>query len=159
MLKSRTPSESQVVMTEIVLPQHTNPLQTIFGGVILSWIDIAATICAQRHSHRIVVTASLDTMHFLAPIHLGWIANIKASVNYVHNTSCEIGVRIVSENPQTQELFHTASAYITMVALDSRGKPTAMPPLKPESEVEKRRYLEGQVRRENRLKLKNAISK
>jgi acyl-CoA hydrolase len=141
-------------MTEIVLPQHTNPLQTIFGGVILSWIDIAATICAQRHCHAIVVTASLDTMSFLAPMRLGWIANIKGSVNYVHTTSCEIGVRIVAENPRTQELFHTASAYITMVALDSNGKPTAMPPLRPETDTEKRRFQAAALRRASRLKLK-----
>jgi acyl-CoA hydrolase len=146
-------------MTEYVLPQHTNPLQTIFGGVILSWIDIAASICAQRHCHAIVVTASLDTMYFLAPMRIGWIANIKASVNYVHNTSCEIGVRIIAENPRTQELFHTASAYLTMVALNSNGKPTPMPPLRPESEEEKRRCREGEERRENRLLLKKKLVK
>ncbi len=154
-MQVRTPSESLVVMTEIVLPQHTNPLQTIFGGVILSWIDIAATICAQRHCQAMVVTASLDTMNFLAPIRLGWIVNIAASVNYVHSTSCEIGVRIIAENPQTQEHFHTASAYLTMVALDSNGKPRKMPGLKPESEIEKKRFQAAAERRELRLKLRN----
>jgi acyl-CoA hydrolase len=152
------PSESQVEMTELVLPQHTNAFGTIFGGVVLSWIDIAAAICAQRHSERSVVTASIDAMHFLAPIRLGWIVNIKASVNFSSNTSCEVGVRITAENPMTKELNHTATAYVTMVSLDSNGRPVSMPKLTPQTNDEIRRMSEAQQRRKQRLELKLKIT-
>ena len=152
------PSESQVEMTELVLPQHTNAFGTIFGGVVLSWIDIAAAICAQRHSERSVVTASIDAMHFLAPIRLGWIVNIKASVNFSSNSSCEVGVRITAENPMTKELNHTATAYVTMVSLDSNGRPVSMPKLTPQTNDEIRRMSEAQQRRKQRLELKLKIT-
>ena len=149
--------DSEVEMTEMVLPQHTNALGTVFGGVVLSWVDIAAAICAQRHSHKVVVTAGIDAMHFLAPIKLGWIVNIKASVNYTSNTSCEVGVKIEAENPLTREYHHTASAYVTMVALDSNGKPAAMPKLDLTDEIEKRRWHEAEERRKARLQLKEIL--
>lgn len=145
-------------MTELVLPQHTNALGTIFGGVVLSWVDIAAAICAQRHSGRLVVTAAIDAMQFVAPIRLGWIVSIKASINFASVTSCEVGVRITAENPQTNELNHTATAYVTMVALDSNGRPAEMPQVKPVTDVEIRRYNEAQHRRKQRLELKQKIS-
>lgn len=151
-MKTKTPKNSQVDMTEIVLPQHTNSLGTIFGGVILSWTDIAAAICAQRHCQKTVVTASIDAMSFLAPIHLGWIVYIKARVNFTSNTSCEVGIKINAENPQTQEFHHTATAYVTMVAIDSNGRPTNIPKLELETPEDKRRFEEGKTRREHRLK-------
>lgn len=155
--KIKSVRDSEVEMTEMVLPQHTNALGTVFGGVVLSWVDIAAAICAQRHSNRIVVTASIDAMHFLAPIKLGWIVNIKAAVNYTSKTSCEIGVKIDAENPLTREYHHTASAYVTMVALDSNGKPTNMPDLNSETDLDKRRCREAQERRAARLRLKEDL--
>src|SRR6185312_1113995 len=115
-LAGKPVSASKVVMTELVLPSHTNALGTIFGGVIMSWIDIAAAIASQRHSGREVVTASLDTLSFIAPVKKGWVVNLKASVNFVSRTSMEIGVRVEAEDPKTGELFHTASAYTTFVA-------------------------------------------
>lgn len=158
MTKPKSPSSSFVEMTEMVLPQHTNGLGTVFGGVVMSWMDIAAAIAAQRHCERIVVTASIDALHFIAPIKLGWIVNIKASVNYASRTSCEVGVKITSENPLTREYHHTASAYVTMVALDSHGRPTTIAPLNPETDVEKRRFEAAKKRREARLALKQALS-
>lgn len=147
----KTPSSSRVEMTEIVLPQHTNSLGTIFGGVVLSWMDIAAAICAQKHCQKNVVTASIDAMNFLAPIHLGWIVYIKARVNFTAKTSCEVGIEITAEDPQTQEFHHTATAYVTMVAIDSNGRPTKIPEIETETEEEKKRYEEGKKRREVRL--------
>ncbi|MBC60917.1 MAG: acyl-CoA thioesterase [Zetaproteobacteria bacterium] len=141
-------------MTEMVQPQHTNALGSVFGGVVLSWVDTAAAICAQKHSEKKVVTASFDAMQFLAPIPLGWIVNIKASVNFVARSSCEVGVRITAENPLTGEFHHTASAYVTMVALDSHGKSIAMPKVEPETEEEKIRFENAQERRKARLDLK-----
>ena len=151
-MKSKTPKKSHVEMTQIVLPQHTNSLGTIFGGVVLSWTDIAAAICAQKHCQKTVVTASIDAMNFLAPIHLGWIVYIKAEVNFTARTSCEVGIEITAENPQTQESHNTATAYVTMVAIDSNGRPTEIPKLEPETEEEKKRFEEGKKRRDFRLK-------
>lgn len=156
---SKAPSLSEVEMTEMVLPQHTNALGTVFGGVVLSWVDIAAAICAQRHCAKSVVTASIDAMHFLAPIRLGWIVNIKARVNFASRTSCEVGVKITGENPLTRELNHTATAYVTLVALDSNGKPTPVPSVHLEDETDERRHSEAIERRNNRLELKDKLKK
>ena len=144
-------------MTEMVLPQHTNALGSVFGGTVMCWVDIAAATCALRHCSKQVVTASVDALHFLAPIRLGWIVTIQASVNFVGGTSCEIGVKIISENPISGETFHTASAYLTFVALDSHNRPTSIPPLLLETDEEKRRNSAAQIRRANRLKLKNEL--
>lgn len=154
----KTPSDSEVIMTELILPQHTNDFGTVFGGMVMSWVDIAAAICAQRHCNKQVVTASVDALNFLAPVRLGWILTLKASVNFVCKTSCEVGVRIQAENPRSGELFHTASAYVTMVALDGNARPTSMPAIHPQTEVEKRRFEEAKARRDSRLELKRANS-
>lgn len=143
---------SQVIMTEIVLPSHTNSLGTVFGGTVMAWIDIAAAIAAQRHSNKAVVTASIDQLNFLAPVYKGWVVNLVASVNFVSKTSMEVGVRVDAENPQTGEHFHTASAYLTFVALGSDGKPTRVPELILETEEDRRRSADAQHRREVRLK-------
>lgn len=150
----KSPRDSEVIMTELVLPQHTNDMSTVFGGMVMSWVDIAAAICAQRHSQKQVVTASVDAMEFLAPVKLGWILTLKASVNFVAQSSCEVGVKVTAENPKSGELFHTASAYVTLVALDGNGRPTKMPSLNPETPDEKRRFEQAKERRAARLTLK-----
>ena len=155
MRASKTVSASQVIMTQLVLPTHTNALGTVFGGTVMSWIDIAAAVCAQRHSNKEVVTASLDAMHFIAPIFKGWVVNLKASVNFVSNSSMEIGVRVDAENPRTNEIIHTASAYLTMVALGPDGKSTQVPDIELLTEIEKVRNKDALERREVRLQLKN----
>jgi len=155
-IKSKPVSSSQVVMTQLVLPSHTNALDTVFGGTIMSWIDISAAIAAQRHSNKAVVTASMDQLDFIAPVKKGWVVNLKASVNFVSRTSMEIGIRIEAENPTTSELFHTASAYMTFVALDGNGKPCPVPQLDLITDVEKRRFAAGKRRRELRLQNRSA---
>ena len=144
-------SHSLTYMSELVLPSHTNALSSIFGGVIMSWIDIAAAIAAQRHCRMPVVTASIDALNFVAPVYKGWIVNLKASVNYVSRTSMEIGVRVDAENPVVGEVFHTASAYLTFVALGKDGKPTPVPPVKPETPEQIRRFKAAERRRQLRL--------
>lgn len=148
-------SASQVVMTQLVLPSHTNALDTIFGGVVMSWIDICGAIAAQRHSGKDVVTASIDRLDFVAPVYKGWVVNLKASVNFVSNTSMEIGVRVEAENPRTSEIFHTASAYMTFVAIGSNGKPSTVVPLLLETDAEKRRFEAARRRREERRKARS----
>lgn len=157
-MTNKFPRHSFVEMTEMVLPQHTNAIGTVFGGTVMSWVDIAAATCAMRHCRKQVVTASIDALHFLAPIKLGWIVTIKASVNFTSRTSCEVGVKVTAENPIAEESFHTASAYLTMVALDSHGKPVPIPQLTPETDEEKKRYAAAMERRKSRLALKEAIA-
>ncbi|MCM2276542.1 MAG: acyl-CoA thioesterase [Oligoflexia bacterium] len=140
-------------MTEMVLPSDTNALGTIFGGKVMSWIDIAAAIAATRHARRVVVTASIDALHFLAPVKVGHVVHVRAMVNYAARTSMEVGVRVDSEHPLTGETTHTATAYTTFVALDEHGRPTPVPPIQPETEEEKRRYFEAIKRRESRMRL------
>lgn len=150
-MEAKPVSQSVVTMTELVLPGQTNSLKSVFGGAIMSWIDIAAAISAQRHSSRPVVTASIDALNFIAPVYVGWVVNLKASVNFVSRTSMEVGVRADAENPIEGTRFHVASAYLTFVALDDYGKPMAVRPVLPETEAEKRRYAAAQERRRLRL--------
>ena len=158
-LDGKTPSASAVVMTEIVLPSDTNALGTIFGGKIMSWMDVAAAISASRHARRVVVTASIDALHFRSPVKVGHIVHLRAAVNYAWRTSMEVGVRIDSENPITGEMTHTATAYATFVALDDHGRPTPVPPLIPETPEDKRRFEEAKKRREARIKLAEELNK
>ncbi len=151
---SRNPEQSRVKMTELVLPQHTNALGGIFGGVVMSWVDIAAAIAATRHSGRVCVTASIDELHFLKPIKKGYIVNIDAVVTSVHRTSCEVKVDVSAENPIAREHFHTARAFLTFVSLDESGRPTPMAPLKTKTQGEKILERDADKRRNHRKKLK-----
>ncbi len=143
--------ESQVVMTELVLPNDTNQLGNLLGGRLMHWIDIAAALAAMRHSHRVCVTASVDGMSFHAPVKQGEVVILKASVNRVFNTSMEVGVRVDVEDPRNGTCFHANTAYLTFVGLDENGKPLPAPPVLPESEDEIRRYAAAAIRRAGRL--------
>lgn len=155
----KSSAESSVTMTEIVLPSDANALGTIFGGRIMAWIDIAGAIAAGRHARRNVVTASIDALHFLAPVKVGHVVHIRAMVNSVSRTSMEIGVRVDSENPITGETTHTATAYATFVALDSNGSPTPVPPLLSEGPDDERRLQQARKRRESRIHLAEELQK
>ncbi len=146
--------ESVVQMTEVVLPGHTNQLGTIFGGQLMAWIDIAGSIAAGRHARTVCVTASIDALHFVAPVKLGHFVCIFASVNSAGRTSMEIGVRLESEDPRTGVRTHVASSYLTFVAVDKDGKPQPVPPVIPITVEEKRRFQHAQIRRQSRLALK-----
>ena len=141
-----------------VLPSDTNALGTIFGGRIMEWVDLGGAIVASRHCRKVAVTVSMDALNFICPVNLGDIVILKAAVNYTHKTSMEIGIRIEAENALTGVRRHTASAYITFVALDEKGIPTEVPPVLPETEEEKRRFLAGRIRREQRIRLKSQLS-
>jgi acyl-CoA hydrolase len=155
----KAPRDSRVTMTEIVLPSHANALGTIFGGKIMEWIDIAGAIAAGRHARRVVVTASIDALHFVNPVKVGQVVQIQASVNFAGRTSMEAGVRVDAENPVTGENTHTATAYLTFVALDEHGKPTSVPPIVPATPEDKRRYQSAMSRRESRVRLAEELKK
>ena len=147
----RTPSASRVVMTESVRPGDGNPLGTAFGGKIAQWIDIAAAIACQRHCRQRVVTASMDDLHFLRPIRVGMIVELRAQVNAAFRTSMEAGVRIESEDPLTGERQHVCTAWLTFVAQDDHGRPVQVPPLVIETEEDRRRARDAGERRALRL--------
>ena len=153
----KTPLSTEVTMSEMVITQHINGVGTVFGGVVLSWADIAAAISAQKFSERMVVTASIDSMHFLHPIRLGWIVHVFSKINFSANTSCEAGVKVISMNPITQESFHNCTGYFTMVAIDDQGKPVMVPQIDPQTADDHRRYKAAQLRREARMTLREQL--
>jgi len=149
-------SDSKVVMHELVLPNDTNNLGNVLGGRVMHLMDICAAMSAYKHARSHVVTASVDNLNFLAPAKKGFILILKSSVNFASKTSMEVGVKIESENPFTGEIRHTASAYLTFVALDEYGKPKEVAPVSPDTKDEKRRYKEGEKRTLMRKKELNA---
>jgi acyl-CoA hydrolase len=147
--KTKTVAESSVEMRYLVMPNDTNPQNSIFGGVVMSWIDMAAAMVAERHSTRPVVTVHIDDISFKAPIKIGDHVLISASLNYVGKTSMLVGVKVVAENPFTGISRHTTTAYLTFVALDDIGKPIEVNKVVPVTDIEKRRYAEGEERLKN----------
>ena len=129
----------------------------VHGGTVMKLCDEAAGIAAIKHSRLRVVTAAIDRMTFLEVVHVGELLSCKARVNAVWRTSMEVGVRVEAENPRTGELRHTSTAYLTMVALDDDGRPTPVPALEVESDIEKRRMREAELRRRNRLDERDEI--
>lgn len=150
-LAPRPVSASQATMSELMMPHHANNLGNVFGGVILSLVDRVAAVAATRHARRQCVTVSVDRVDFLRPIYLGELVTAHASVNYAGRTSMEVGVRIEAENVVTGERRHTNSCYVTYVAIDQHGKPTAVPPVLPETEDQRRRFGAAGERRRRRL--------
>ena len=151
-MEGKKPGDSAVESRYLLMPHQANPYGTAFGGVIMAWIDMIASMAAQRHCGKEVVTASIDSLSFKEPIRLGDHVVLKACVNYVGRTSMEVGVRIEAEAPMTGETKHVASAYLTFVCLDEQRKPKPIPPLILETEFDKRRNREAQARREVRLR-------
>jgi acyl-CoA hydrolase len=151
-LKAKKISKSITVMTELVLPNHTNQLGKLLGGQLMHWIDICAAMSAGRHNQRVCVTASVDRIDFHNPISLGDPVTLVSSVNRVFSTSMEIGVKVFSENYIEGKRIHTNSAYLTFVCVDKKGKPVKAIKAIPETEDEKRRFAEALQRRESRLK-------
>jgi uncharacterized protein (TIGR00369 family) len=150
-MEGKKASKSRVEIAQVMYPEHANPAGNVHGGYILKLVDQAAAIAGARHTHRNVVTASVDRMDFISPVYIGNVVFAKASINYTGKTSMEIGVRIEAECLTTGTNTHVASAYLTFVALDDEDKPTEIPPIIPETDEEKRRYEEGKKRRELRL--------
>jgi acyl-CoA hydrolase len=153
---STSVNETQHETTQLMMPQHANVLGNVFGGVILAMMDTAAGIAALRHARTICVTASVDRVDFRLPIHIGDLVIMKASVNYVGRTSMEVGVRVETEHLLTGERRHTNSCYLTFVAIDKDGKPVAVPPIKPETPEQVRRYEAAKQRRARRLQEREA---
>jgi len=145
-------SESRVEIAQLMMPQHANPMGNVHGGDIVRLVDQAAYTAAARHTHRNTVTAAIDRMEFLSPVYVGNVVFLKASVNYVSHTSLEVGVRVEAECLTTGVRTHTATAFVTFVALDEKDRPAPVPPIIPETEQDKRRFDEGKRRHEERVR-------
>ncbi|MFC2022782.1 acyl-CoA thioesterase [Chloroflexota bacterium] len=144
-------SESTATTIEIMRPQNANPAGNVQGGVIMHLVDEAGAIVAYRHARANIVTASVDRIDFLHPVYIGDVVTFIACLNLVGRSSMEVEVRVESENPLTGRVQHTASAFLTYVALDKSGKPTQVPSLILDTEEGKRRNQEAHARREDRL--------
>ncbi len=147
---TRKVSDSETLMTHRALPEDANPAGNVHGGVILKHIDLAGAVCAMRHAREAVVTASIDRMDFLAPVHVGELMLLMACVNMAGKHSMEVGVRVEVENLFTGEKRHAASAYLTFVAVGADRKPVPIPELQLETPTHERRNLEAQMRRKLR---------
>ncbi len=153
-LPSRFVRESISEYSEFAFPNDANTLGNVLGGKVMHLVDIAAALAAVRHARCAVVTASVDHMNFLHPIHIGELIVLRSSVNRAFRTSMEVGVRVEVENLLTGEIRHTSSAYLTFVALDKSGQRVRIPCVIPETEDEKRRYEEAEQRRAYRLTMR-----
>ena len=140
-----------ITMSEVMTPDMANFRGFVHGGHLLKLLDQVAYACGARYAGKSVVTLSVDQVFFKSPIHVGDLVTCQASVNYVGKTSMEIGIKVSAENVITRTNVHTNTCYFTMVAVDDNGKPCKVPPLSPETDREKRRYKEAEVRREWRL--------
>ena len=143
---------SQTEMIQLVLPNDANPLGNALGGMVMHLVDMAAAIAAHRHSGFHVVTASMDHMDFLCPVHVGDVIILKSSVNRVFRSSMEVGVKVFREESFTNRREHASSAYLTFVSIDEMGRPQDSPQAVPETHEEKRRYREAGIRRQARIR-------
>jgi len=149
--KPRTVAETRSEYAEICLPNYTNMLGNMLGGHVMHLVDLCGAIAAMRHARCAVVTASVDQMTFLHPVHLGELVRLRSQVNRVYRTSMEVGVKVWVENLHSTEIRHTSSAYLTFVAIDSSGNRVTLPQIVPATDEEKRRYNEAAERRSYRL--------
>jgi acyl-CoA hydrolase len=148
-----TPEASRCVMTQIVMPEHTNgKAGVMFGGVMMQWIDVCAGVAAMRHAGGSVVTASIDRLDFITPVHVGEVVVLQAQVNYCSRTSMEVGCRVETEDMASRTRRYTTKAYLTFVGVDVEGKPRAIPPLVLVTDDDRRREAAARMRRADRLR-------
>ena len=155
-LPPKPPSASVTDTVQLVMPSDANPLGTIFGGQVMAWIDAVAAMAAQRHCRQVMVTLSMDALEFKAPILVGEYAVLRAVVNRAWTTSVEVEVSVDAEHPITGERRHSAEAFLTFVALGANGRPTAVPPVDPQTPEEHARFAAAEVRRAARLAARQA---
>jgi uncharacterized protein (TIGR00369 family) len=143
---------SRVTISQLMHPEHANLLGNVHGGWIMKLVDEAGALACMRHAQKKVVTVAIDSMTFREPIRIGDLIILNAEVTYTGRTSMEAEVQVLAENPVTGERTHTNTAYLVYVALDDEGKPTPVPPLKAETQDEKRKMTDALERQERRLK-------
>jgi len=157
---SGSPTEfSRVTLARIMEPTDANLHGNVHGGVILSMVDNVAGAAAARHSKGLAVTAAIDEMAFLVPVRIGDILTVRAQVNWTGGTSMEVGVRVSAQpwDDATEESIHVGSAYLVFVAVDDNEKPRRVPPVLPQTELDRRRWQEAEIRRQSRLARRAAV--
>jgi Acyl-CoA hydrolase len=147
-------SASRITISQLMHPEHANLLGNVHGGWIMKLADEAGALSCMRHAEKKVVTVAIDSMTFRQPIRLGDLVILNSEVTYTGRTSMEVAVEVVAENPFTGERMHTNTAYLVYVALDHKGRPTPVPPVKAETEDDKWKMEQAQQRQERRLKQK-----
>ena len=158
-MQEKTVKESSITSSHLMLMEHAgnflfnknNPIGLVHGGIIMKLMDEVAGMVASKHCRRPIVTVLIDNMYFFAPIYIGNKVILKSSINYVGKTSLEVGVRIEAEDLKTGKITHTNTCYLVVVAIDDVGRPTPVPRIKPESDEEKRRYKEAELRNKIRI--------
>ena len=150
--KRHTVAATRVETAQAVLPGHTNSMGTLFGGMVMQWIDVAAAIAAARHACGPVVTASMDRLHFLRPVHVQQFVIVQAEVSFAAHSSMEVEVNVQSEDPWTGERATTTHALLTFVAVDKEGRPREVPKLVTETAFQRRRFQQASRRRTARLR-------
>jgi acyl-CoA hydrolase len=158
-MKGKKPGDSAVESRYLLMPHQANPYGTAFGGVIIAWIDMIASMAAQRHCGKEVVTASIDSLSFKEPINVGDHVVLKALVNYVGRTSMEVGVRVIREDPYSAEQSIATTAHLTFVALGKDKRPCPVAPVLPETADEKKRYENAKLRVQARKDLLRKINR
>tara|TARA_B100000959_G_scaffold197867_1_gene206964 strand:- start:80 stop:604 length:525 start_codon:yes stop_codon:yes gene_type:complete len=144
--KMITTQSTKISMSEMVMPNDTNNLNTLFGGKLMYWMDMAAAICANNHTNSVVVTASVDNITFKAPIHKGDIVTLNAFITRVFNTSMEVFIEVTAQNTNKKEKIESNTAFFTFVALNQKGKPVKVSEIHPENENDKKLF-DGALRR------------
>jgi acyl-CoA hydrolase len=157
--KRHTVAATRVETAHVVLPAHTNAMSTLFGGVVMQWIDVAAAIAAARHAGGPVATASMDRLHFLRPVRAEEFVIVRAEVSFAARTSVEVEVEVLAEDPWTGERSQATHAFLTFVALDEAGRPRRVAPLVLETAAEKRRFEEAKKRRAARLRERSELGR
>lgn len=150
-MTTKSPKDSLVIMTELVMPDHCNMLFNLMGGRMMHWMDVVAAIAAQRHANSLVVTASVDTISFTEPIKLGYVVTLQAKVTRAFNTSMEIHIEVWAEDVPEKRKFLSNTAFFTFVALDKQGNKVVVPEVEPETDIEKDLYESALQRRQMRL--------
>jgi len=148
----KSPNESATVLLRVMMPMDANTAGNVFGGAILKLVEEAAWLSALKHAHCNLVTKCIERLDFLSPVYIGDVLRMNSCINYVGQTSMEIGVRVEAENPMTGEVRHTGTAFLTYVALGKDGKPQSIPPMKPVTDDEKRRWADAENRKITRIR-------
>jgi acyl-CoA hydrolase len=156
-VEGRFVRESASEYSELALPNDANGLGNLLGGKIMHLVDLAGAIAAIKHARSPVVTASVDHMDFIQPVHIGQLVRLRASVNRAFRTSMEVGVKVWVEDLIRGEELHVSSAFLTFVAVTKEGERVPVPPVIPETDDEKRRYERAGVRRELRLAQRQTV--
>ena len=156
-MQGKTPAESTSTVTVVMQVAHANSAGFVHGGEIMKLVDTTAGVASMRHSNGRVVTVEVDSLTFLAPVHIGDLVTFDAVVTQAWRSSMEVEVCVGREDPMTGELEQTTTAYLTMVAVDEKGRPIPVPSLVASTDEDLKRQRDADVRREERIRIRQRL--